>query len=314
MESGAPTTGLYVSATDPSVQSTYNTVVAQAGCSSASNKLECLRSISFSILYSALESTTFALSAFFPVIDGGFISQSPSKQLINGQYIKIPTIQGHNDDEGALFSLNTNSSSDSETRSFITCKPQYNTEIASWPFFTSSQVDQLMADYPNIPSEGVPYGRFDNQTFPDYGTQWRRVASIEGDALFIGPCRLFSNVSSFSGGQTLYRYRLNLTAPGLPAMLGATHGDDVPYVWNTPSLRTDAATSRTIDFVSRAWVSFVVDLTPNHHGVQNIPTWNPYSTSSSGQNFVIALDNFSTELDTFRVQGIKVINNAVLQL
>jgi triacylglycerol lipase len=97
-------------------------------------------------------------------------------------------------------------------------------------------------------------------------------------------------------------------------MWGATHGADVSYVWNTPSLRTDADTSRTIDFVSRAWASFVVDLTPNHHGLQNIATWNPYSTSTSGQNFVIALNNFSTELDTFRVPGITVINDAVLML
>ena len=171
-----------------------------------------------------------------------------------------------------------------------------------------------MLDYPNIPSEGVPYGRLGNTTFPAYGTQWRRVASIEGDVLFIGPCRLFTSTSSFIGGQTVYRYRLNLTVPAFPPMWGATHGADVSYVWNTPSLRTDADTSRTIDFVSRAWASFVVDLTPNHHGLQNIATWNPYSTSTSGQNFVIALNNFSTELDTFRVPGITVINDAVLEL
>jgi carboxylesterase type B len=171
-----------------------------------------------------------------------------------------------------------------------------------------------LTDYPNIPDEGVPYGRLDNETFPDYGTQWRRVASIEGDVLFIGPCRLFSSYSSFKEGQTVYRYRLNVTVPTFPPMLGATHGSDVPYVWNTPSLCTDPNTCRTIDFVSRAWVSFVHDLTPNNHGLQGIATWNPYATSSSGQNFVIALNNFSTELDTFRSAGIGVINSAVLTL
>ena len=120
MECGAPTTGLYGSATSASAESVYNTVVSQAGCSSASNMLACLRSLSFSTLYDALQSTTFALNAFFPVIDGGFIASSPSKQLLNGQYIKIPTIQGHNDDEGALFSLSTDSNSDNDTRTFIT--------------------------------------------------------------------------------------------------------------------------------------------------------------------------------------------------
>jgi carboxylesterase type B len=120
MESGAPTTGLYQSATSSEAQSTYNTVVSAAGCSSASNKLACLRSVSYTTLYGALENTSFALNAFFPSIDGGFVAQSPSKQILNGQYIKIPTIQGHNDDEGALFALGTDSNSDSDTRNFIT--------------------------------------------------------------------------------------------------------------------------------------------------------------------------------------------------
>jgi triacylglycerol lipase len=169
-----------------------------------------------------------------------------------------------------------------------------------------------MTYYPNIPSEGVPYGQFGNQTFPDYGTQWRRVASITGDVLFIGPCRLFSKAQS----TTTYRYRANLTDPTgqFPAMLGSTHAIEIGYVWNTPAVRTNSDLSRTVDFMSRAWVSFVVDLNPNNHGLSGIATWNKYSAAPQGQNFVIATNSFSTEVDTYRTNGINTINNAVLKL
>jgi carboxylesterase type B len=121
MESGAPTTGLYQSSTSSASQSAYNTVLSKAGCSSASNKLACLRALSYSAIYNALEpSSSFTLPTFFPVIDGGFIAQSPSKQVSNGQFIKIPTIQGHNDDEGALFTISVISNNDTYTRSYIT--------------------------------------------------------------------------------------------------------------------------------------------------------------------------------------------------
>jgi acetylcholinesterase len=169
-----------------------------------------------------------------------------------------------------------------------------------------------MTEYPNIPSEGVPYGEFGNQTFPDYGSQWRRVASITGDVLFIGPCRLFCQAQA----STVYRYRANLTDPTgqFAPMLGSTHAIELEYVWNTPAVRTTSDLSRTVDFMSRAWVSFVVDQTPNNHGLSGIPTWNKYNAASQGQNFVIATNSFSTELDTYRTAGINTINNAVLKL
>ena len=121
MESGAPTTGLYVSSTSSSAQATYNDVLSKAGCSSASNKLACLRSVSYDTLYNAMNNdSNVQYNTWLPVIDGGIIAQSPSKQIANGQYVKIPTIQGHNDDEGALFTTGTDCNSDSDTRSFIT--------------------------------------------------------------------------------------------------------------------------------------------------------------------------------------------------
>src|SRR5271163_640506 len=86
-----------------------------------------------------------------------------------------------------------------------------------WPYLNSSDDQRILALYPNIPSEGVPYGEFDNSTFPANGTQWRRLAAITGDIIMIAPTRLFSTIASFNYSQTVYRYRANLTYPSIPA-------------------------------------------------------------------------------------------------
>jgi acetylcholinesterase len=169
--------------------------------------------------------------------------------------------------------------------------------------------------YPDIPSDGVPYGEFGNSTFPKYGTQWRRIASISGDLWFIGPCRLFAQYLAFHKKEKVYKYRVTLTDPLFPAMLGAAHGIEIGYVWNEPTLRlTSTAISKTVDFVSRAWASFIYDLDPNHHGLRGIPAWKPYSSSSTGVNLVIATDSFTSEDDTFRSEGIELINSVILNL
>lgn len=129
----------------------------------------------------------------------------------------------------------------------------------------------------------------------------------------IAPCRLFSHMSAFVAQQPVYRYRVNLTQPDTPAMIGATHGIELAYVWNSPNLQLNATYSRTVHFVSRAWISFISDLDPNDHGMEGIPRWNPYSIIPSGENFVIALNNFSTEPDTYRLDGINFINSAILE-
>jgi len=120
MESGAPVTGIYWPATSAYSEAHYALVVSKAGCSKASNKLACLRSLDFDSLYGALKPTNdFTLPFYLPSIDGNFIAESPSKQLDKGRYVKIPTIQGQNNDEGALFTVSVRSNSDAQTRDWF---------------------------------------------------------------------------------------------------------------------------------------------------------------------------------------------------
>ena len=124
LESGAPATGIYWPAMSDYSQAHYELIVSRAGCSTAEDKLACLRSLEFTTLYDAMEPTDdFTLPFFLPSIDGDFIAESPSQQLMKGNYVKVPMIQGQNDDEGAMFTARANSNSDEETRQWFLGMP-----------------------------------------------------------------------------------------------------------------------------------------------------------------------------------------------
>lgn len=140
------------------------------------------------------------------------------------------------------------------------------------------------------------------------------MAAIYGDVSYIAPCRFFCSEYSFTGNQIVYRYRFNVSDPRFPPKMGVTHARETSFVWNNPAVRTDDMRSQVTDFMSRAWAAFIVDQDPNNHGVQNIPSWEPYSKSALGQNFVIGEDGFSKEVDNFRGTAINVIIAEILKL
>ena len=318
IESGPPTTGqypLYDTATSNASNGAYESVIAKAACNKTSDTLGCLRSLNFSAIYAAFEvPETAPLYTFHPTIDGLFFEESPATQLLKGKFRRIPTIQGHNDDEGSLLSLGANSSSDAYTLAYMQGTLTLFTFLMSveWPYLNNTDDQTILTLYPNIPSDGVPYGEFANSTFPANGTQWRRLASITGDIIIISGTRLFSHIASFNHSLPVYRYRANLTYPTIPAQFGSTHGIEIPYVFNSPVLKGTNATALTAEVMSRAWISFIVHLDPNYHGVADIPKWKVYSSIPDGENFVIGVGNFSTEADTYRAEGINFINSAIV--
>ena len=129
LESGAPVTGIYWPATSDYSQRHYELLVSKAGCSSAESKLECLRSLDYSVLWESMKpSKDFVCPFYSPSIDGNFIAESPSRQLESGNFVKIPTIQGQTTDEGSLFTVMAMSNSDEETRAWFA-------SISSYPAF-----------------------------------------------------------------------------------------------------------------------------------------------------------------------------------
>jgi acetylcholinesterase len=170
--------------------------------------------------------------------------------------------------------------------------------------------------YPNIPSLGVPYGQFDNQTIPDAGLEWRRAASIIGDILVIAPERFTAQILNSSQTEPLYKFMFNGTYDsGFPSFFGATHGIELAFVFNDPDLLNTTARSNLGILMSRSWASFVSDLNPNHHGLKGVPNWDVYSSTQQGVYFNFQMDlPISLEPDIYRQEGIELINQAKLTL
>ena len=75
-----------------------------------------------------------------------------------------------------------------------------------------------------------------------------------------------------------YLYQWNYESAAMGGVLGATHGGDIPFVFNNYQLTTMAGdrpeNERMGHVVSEAFVRFAHDADPNHG---DLPKWQPYS-------------------------------------
>lgn len=84
----------------------YDQIVANVGCSSASDTLACLRTVSYAKLTAAINKTPsiFAYQsldlAWLPRVDGVFLTAPPYNLVQSGSVAKIPFVTGDCDDEG----------------------------------------------------------------------------------------------------------------------------------------------------------------------------------------------------------------------
>ena len=93
------------------LQSTYDFVVGQVGCSSASDTLACLREVPVDDILAAANQTSNAFSyaglnvPYITRADGIFLSEPPRKLSLAGKFAKVPFIIGDVKDEGTIFSI-----------------------------------------------------------------------------------------------------------------------------------------------------------------------------------------------------------------
>lgn len=209
---------------------TWNGIVNLTGCSSAQDKISCLRSVSVAQYTNAVNHTS---GPYSPVHDGDFLQTYNSVQVKSGEFLKVPLLTGSNVDErtdfagGAPFIGALPSKSYPNTTSFL--------NVAQGYVRNSSQVDSALAAlsvlYPDIRSIGTPsthHGRL-NATF---GAQYARVAALAGD-LIIHRGRRPSAQSWVKYGIPVYSY--NFAAwpiGGLPDYTGTTHFTEIQLVFD----------------------------------------------------------------------------------
>lgn len=317
MESGNPVN--YQSyRTDQTYQPLYDSLVNSTNCTDAIDTLDCLRHAPYAAI-NAVFNTTAQADTWQPIVDGDFIARWASIQLAEGDFVKVPIIDGANTDEGTAFGpTGINNTADFEA------KATSNTSQAPLPaqFFPA-----LLEAYPNTCADWIPPAPEVpcSVVFPQpYGPDYRRSSAYFGDVVMIanrrGACETWA-----ANDLPAYCYRFNTIPAGIPWEIGVTHFQEVAFVFDNvngygynaahntinPFTNKSALYTDLAKLMSSSWASFIHDQNPNnftgrHAGAAD---WPMYSVESP-QNIV--WDGNVTELayaepDTWRQSGIQFI-------
>lgn len=273
LESGSPV-ALFGDAS--SWQGYYDALVKKTGCDSASSSLECLRELPWETLNNVFNSTT-ALSVATPpltaVIDGDFMTAQASQLLLAGKFAHVPLLMGNNFDEGTAYG-----------KKGINTTEQFESWLSSLGL-NKAQIAIATTLYPDIPEEGIP-ASFIGRPQNEYGLQWKRSAAFAGDFQQHAGRRLLAQVYSASA-IPVFSYLWNNYVNGIPAIIGSTHFQEVAFVFNNikgvgyaanPFENKPETFVELADLMSKMWVAFMHDLTPN--SVKTAPShvaWPEYS-------------------------------------
>ncbi|KAF2278858.1 alpha/beta-hydrolase [Westerdykella ornata] len=243
-------------------QQVYNKVVAAAGCSSASDTLACLRSKDYTTFLNAANSVPGILSynsvalSYLPRPDGRTLTESVDVLIQKGKYAKVPFITGNQEDEGTLFAL---------FQSNITTKSELGTYLKKYFFPATDRaiVDGLIDTYQTITDDGSP---FRTSLLNNWYPQFKRLAAILGDAVFILSRRLFLETATAVNPDVPSWSYLATYDYGTP-ILGTFHGSDLLQVFYGV-LPNNAAKS-----IRGYYFNFIYNLDPNGNGLMTWPKW-----------------------------------------
>ncbi|RDX47137.1 alpha/beta-hydrolase [Lentinus brumalis] len=270
-------------------QQYYDQIVEHAGCSNATDTLECLRTVPPQTLSAAAATLPNLFeypglaTPWAPRADGVFLTAPPQHLVLAGQVAKIPFISGDALDEGTVFA--TGSFNVRRFRDYV------------HEFFFSHAPKEMLTPifelYPNDPAQGSPVGTGDaNQLAPMY----KRMAAFQGDAIFQGPRRFF--LDQRSSQQPTWSF---ISKRGSIPGLGYAHGSDF-----LPAL---VSGNELTDYI----VQFATHLDPNGASNKTI-SWPKYDSDS--RKVLTLLDGdvpLKIETDDLRLlpmQGVTAISLA----
>ncbi|KAJ6104377.1 hypothetical protein N7523_010697 [Penicillium sp. IBT 18751x] len=278
-------------------QPMYDRIVERAGCTNATNTLQCLRDLPYSTIYNA----AYEGLEWFATIDNSFISQYPQMSYKEGKLSKVPILLGTNTDEGTSFGTTGTNTDEECIEQLISSK--------RW-VLNRTEATEILAEYPNIPALGCPYG-WGNTTWPSLGLQYKRYESIAGDLTMFAPRRLLAH--TMAQFENVYSYRWDVAALNTSSTIGVQHFAEIPFVFANPvqnitALGSDPSRLELGQMAARMWTSFVTDLDPNGHGVSHVPQWPKYSSKTKNFVFRLPMNESYIEDDTYRAKGMNVIN------
>ncbi|KAI2467784.1 sterol esterase [Annulohypoxylon bovei var. microspora] len=243
-------------------QDIYDTVVSEAGCSSAADTLGCLRNADYDTFLNAANSVPGILSynsvalSYLPRPDGVILPESPDVLAANGQYAAVPMIIGDQEDEGTLFSLfQSNLTTTDDLVDYIW--------KIFFPAIERNDVVGLVNTYDASITAGSP---FNTGIFNNVYPQFKRLAAILGDMVFTLTRRIFlestiavnPNVPSWS-----YLASYDFGTP----VLGTFHATDILQVFYgiLPNYASKA--------IQSYYISFLYTMDPNNGTSSDIQKW-----------------------------------------
>lgn len=246
-------------------QDYYDELVRGSDCASAKDTLQCLRDVPAWTLSDLINSTSSP--GFGSAVDGDFLTAPRADLLKAGKVVGVPIIIGTNFDEGTQsgqHGINTTE----EWKDYLRSSGASN-----------GTVETLSALYPDIPSIGLPAtleGR-PKGDLAEYGGQWKRVVAYSGDQGQHAARRWWTRHWA-AANLTAYTYHFNVLVNGLTPADGSKHFQEVAFVFdNTQGVGYETAVAenpfegkpdtfkRLADTMSRMWVSFITDQTPNYN-------------------------------------------------
>jgi carboxylesterase type B len=262
-------------------------VVKEAGCSGSSDTLSCLRTTPYTKFLQACNSVPGVLGYFtvnlsyLPRPDFKTLTASPEALVAAGKYTKVPFIVGDQEDEGTLFGLFTPN---------LTTTAEVSEYLSTYFFTdaTTSQIDQLVATYPNVIEDGSP---FRTGLLNNWYPQFKRISAILGDLTFTLTRRVFLSTASAVYPDVPSWSYLATYDYGTP-ILGTFHGSDLLQVFYGVLPNNAAKTVRGY------YYSFIYNLDPNEGNT--FAEWPQWSTSKKLMNFgaqqnTLIDDNFRSD-------------------
>lgn len=286
----------------PRCQVIYDTVVAEGGCASAPDTLECLRGLDYNTFLHATNSvpgllsyTSVALS-YLPRPDHVTLTASPDVLLETGKYAAVPMIIGDQEDEGTLFSL---------------FQPNITTtdrlvDYLNDVFFLNAKREEMAAlvdTYPRDLRAGSPFETgILNNIYPEF----KRLAAILGDLVFTLTRRLFLETANRVNPDVPSWSYLASYNRGTP-ILGTFHGSDLLQVFY--GILPNYA-SRSIQTY---YLNFLFDLDPNGDGTSDYPKWPKWKEGNQLMQFWarssnLLPDNFRSKSYDWIVSNVGILH------
>jgi para-nitrobenzyl esterase len=231
-----------------------NSVASFLGCSTAA----CLRGISNTELVSLQPGTLYAF------VDGTLLTETPAQAFGDGNFNRVPVIAGTNHDEWRIFVADQYD----EQGNPILTEAEYDAATAGPTGLYGPLLGSLVLSIPAYAY--VPPG---GQVLGASGT----------DGIFA--CSARTGDELLANFTTTYTYEFNdenappqPTPPGLSFPLGAYHGSEIQYLFDTGFFFefTPAQQQLSAAMVSY-WTNFAATGDPNGG---SLPTWSPYDSTT----------------------------------